>query len=106
MTMGVLLCFHSIDSVHVGCCYVTGGPAFRMYDGPAEMMPCSSPCLDPIRFFRSGESKKTEAVLRFKQRRSFHIPKDDALAFSLHHFSTILLSSSPLAPWAQIRNSL
>ena len=106
MTIGMFLCFHSIDSVHVGCCYVTGGPAFSMYDGPAEMMLCSSPCLDPIRFLRSGEFKKTDAVARFKHLRSFRIPKGDVLAFSLHHFSTIFLSSSPLASRAYIRNSL
>ena len=83
-----------------------GGPAFNMYDGPAEMMLCSSPCLDPIRFLRSGEFKKTDAVARFKHLRSFRIPKGDVLAFSLHHFSTIFLSSSPLASRAYIRNSL
>ena len=45
-----------------------GAPVYMIYDGPAEMMACSSPCLDCMRFFRSGESKKTERLLRFKDR--------------------------------------
>ena len=58
-------------------------PVCRIYDGPAEMMACSSPCLDRMGFFRSGESKKTEGLLRFKDRCSVRFSVNNVGGFSV-----------------------
>ena len=60
-----------------------GAPVCRIYDGPAEMMACSSPCLDRMCFFRSGESKKTKRLLGFKDRCSVRFSVNHVVGFSV-----------------------
>ena len=99
IAMRAFLC-DSMHSIHIRSCYV------MIYDGPAEMMACSSPCLDRMGFVRSGESKKMEGVLGFKGRCSVRFSVSHVVGFSVINVCTRLLSSAPLTRCALIRNSL
>ena len=67
------------------------GVPLYIYDGPAEMMACSSPCLDRMGFFRSGESKKTEGLLRFKNRCSVLFSVNHVVGFSQDKYMHLTL---------------
>ena len=105
IAMRAFLC-DSMHSIHISSCYVTGGAVCMIYDGPVEMMACSSPCLDRMGFVRSGESKKMEGVLGFKGRCSVRFSVSHVVGFSVINVCTRLLCSAPLTRCALIRNSL